>query len=127
MEQKVKELEVDIKQIKDEQSRTANILFKIEETLSKVAENQEKMIHFEHNLDTVKKDIKYLTGIYEAKLKGIQNLQQKEDEKLESDFIEIKNDIKDLRDTLKNVVFAILGTLGTAVLSLVLSQFGIKI
>lgn len=127
MEQKVKELERDISLIKDEQFKTGSILVKIEETLSKVAQNQEKMIHFEHNLNSVKKDLLHLKDMYEGKLKGIKELTEKDDRQLKDDFISIKDELKDVKATLKNVMLALLGTLGTALASLILGQLGVNL
>lgn len=119
MEQKVSELELKITNIEREQERTGDTLLKISETLEKIEENQRKLISLEHEITLIKKEQEHLATMYEGKLKGVKELSNKED-------AQIKEDIKEIKQTMKQVSFWLITTLATALGAIVLNLIGAK-
>lgn len=119
-------MENKLNQLEDKVNNHEKLFNNIDKTLDKLASNQEKMIHFEHELNLVKNELKHNVDIYTGKLKGIQELSDKEDTQIKQDIKDIKCDFKEIKVTLRNVMIGLIGSLGTAIAGIVLSQIGGK-
>lgn len=119
MEHKLNELENKV-------NNHEKLFSKLDQTLEKLASNQEKMIHFEHELNLVKNELKHNVDMYQGKLKGVQELSDKEDNQIRVDITSIKTSLSDLIRSNKSRDWAVIMALASALGGLALSFMGGK-
>lgn len=119
-------MEHKLNQLEDKVNNHEKLFLNIDKTLEKLASNQEKMIHFEHELNLVKNELKHNVDMYAGKLKGIKELSDKEDDQIKEDISSIKETLKELQRSNKSRDWALIMAMASALGGLILTLVGGK-